>query len=211
MAKELLPLTNETWSICTSIVIAWTLARRRRAKRVTLLHLACKNGWTEIARELVARYRCDPMDQDEQGYIPLHYAVHFERMDIVRYLLSLESVQGMHSAYQDNYSYETPLHLASNNGNLEIVKYLVEVCRCSVLDADKNGSDPLLVALIPCFPARIREEATSMPMFLWSSLSGETNVTNYIFSKKLTNLDMSLMRMETLPYTLSYKNGSLTR
>ena len=64
------------------------------------------------------------------------------------YLLSLEGGQGIRSAYQDNDSYETPLHLACNNGDLEIVKHLVEVSRCCVYDTDKDGVDPFMMALM---------------------------------------------------------------
>jgi len=69
----------------------------------------------------------------------LHYAVMYQYIDLVDFLLE-------NNAPLFHYSWEcTPLHIAAENGNTEIITKLVKK-GASLTDYNKNGNTPLIVA-----------------------------------------------------------------
>ena len=55
---------------------------------VSLLHLAVQNGWIDTVIGLITKYKCDTNDKDSKGCTPLHYAVSFNHLEVVRYFIN---------------------------------------------------------------------------------------------------------------------------
>ena len=63
------------------------------------------------------------------GDSPLHIAVSFEHLEIVKYIV--ENVKPL-NLEDKNFNGDTPFMLAAIRGNLSIIIYLAEVARCNV-------------------------------------------------------------------------------
>ena len=105
----------------------------------SLLHYACRNGWYDVSRELVDKYRCDPHLKNRGGNTPLHWACKGGSIDIVRFLIVDHHCDlACHGQWD-----RTPLHCACESGKLDIVKFLVKECHCDPRVKDANGNTPL--------------------------------------------------------------------
>ena len=105
----------------------------------TPLHLACKHNCADIVKYLLATYRCDLNIKNRWGELPLHLACSTS--------LELEIVKGVSKcdANCQTESGKTPLHIACKAGALDIVKYLVQECKCRHSMALYNRSRKLPV------------------------------------------------------------------
>ena len=112
----------------------------------TLLHLASKNGWYDVVKELVEKYHCDPnykighmklaeriilkehdVGEDAFNSTALHFACMAGHLNIVKYLVQ----QGCDP--RRGFVTYTALHAACDAGHLDIVKFLVTECHCNPL------------------------------------------------------------------------------
>ena len=91
----------------------------------SLLHYACRNGWYDVSRELVYKYRCDPQLGGSflPSRTPLHYACLSGELDIVKLLVEECQCDPLNS---DDDS--TPLQLACWVGNVDVVRFLIHHC-----------------------------------------------------------------------------------
>eukprot|EP00731_Ephydatia_muelleri_P015447 Em0008g1167a len=110
------------------------------------LHYACrKNGNLAIVKYLVEKHGCDPSGKDDEGDTPLHMAAYTGSLDILMHLIEERKCSpGCPGQWGTS-----PLHHAcQENGNLAMVKYLVEKYGCDPLGKDDKGNTPLNVAAL---------------------------------------------------------------
>jgi ankyrin repeat protein len=90
---------------------------------LTPLLVACERNFDNMARELIKR-GADVNTSDKNDRTPLAIASFCGCMDVMEYLLTVETVKDLLDAKDKNGC--TPLWLASRTGNLKMVKILVD-------------------------------------------------------------------------------------
>ena len=103
------------------------------SKGMTLLHVACNDGSLSMVCYLTSNFQCDVNLSDNEGNLPLHYAVksqgrgYYSLRDMST---SLEMAQLVSKGctqvhmHAKNNSGITPLHTACSDCNMDLVKYL---------------------------------------------------------------------------------------
>ena len=102
------------------------------------LHVACFFGHIKVAKYFIAEQKCDPAkSQGYCGFGPLHYASYsqFGNKKIIEYLVT-EASCGLATPDDDG---NLPLHIASLNGRLNLVKCYIKRYKCDVASQGKNG------------------------------------------------------------------------
>ncbi|KAH1023327.1 hypothetical protein HUJ04_012553 [Dendroctonus ponderosae] len=89
----------------------------------TAAHLAAINGQNTILRELIF-YQVNVNFRDASGVTPLHYACKYNRPDTVSLLVSLGKAN-LQARNTENG--EVPLHVAANEGHIEVIKVLLSL------------------------------------------------------------------------------------
>ena len=105
----------------------------------TPLHEAVKGGRLDVMRYLISK-GCDPTLGGKSGGTALHHACQHGRIEEVKYLIADNNLAI--DSPCDN-SGASPLHVAAVNGQLDIVKLLVETFLCKLDIWDSNGQTPL--------------------------------------------------------------------
>ena len=110
----------------------------------SLLHDACEdNGNLAMVKYLVEKHGCDPSGKDDDGDTPLHLAASSGKLDISMYLIEERKCSSGCPGQRGR----SPLHYAcEGNGNLAMVKYLVEKHGCDLFIQDIYGQTPLDLA-----------------------------------------------------------------
>ena len=103
-----------------------------------LLHMASRNGWLGIIKDLINKYNCDPQEGDSNGNSCLHYAAMGNHIDVMKYLLN--SVPAIN---KDGW---TPLHTAAFYGHSKAVEYLLSTDNFDPLAKNNKGKTPLQLA-----------------------------------------------------------------
>ena len=91
----------------------------------------------------------DPLHLDEKGYSSLHRACGGGNLEIVKYLMKkILRYKSIRDIFSDSTSHKTtPTHVAALKGHINIVKYLIEECRCDPnLPGGVQGRAPLFQA-----------------------------------------------------------------
>ena len=63
--------------------------------RLPLLHLAARNGWLDIIKDIITKYRCDTNCKDSYGRTPLHYAATNDHLEVVKYFIKEQQCDPM--------------------------------------------------------------------------------------------------------------------
>ncbi|KAL6634312.1 hypothetical protein ACP70R_026983 [Stipagrostis hirtigluma subsp. patula] len=110
-----------------------------RDRGATALHVAAGPGRMSVCKYLVEELDVDVDAADESGDTPLAYAVRFDSVNTVKYLLD-------HDADPDkpDRNGSTPLHLAAGGGNRDIVKLLLS--KGANVDSFCRAGTPLHIA-----------------------------------------------------------------
>ena len=85
------------------------------------LHIACLNGYLDVAKYLIVQGKCDPNSRGYYGSTPLHYASKGGHLTIIKYLVT---ELGCDPTTPNNNG-NLPLHIASQNGHLDATKYFI--------------------------------------------------------------------------------------
>ena len=110
----------------------------------TALHLAVQQGHEEIVKVLLKAPKINVNIKARNGRIPLHSACFHGRLKIVNLLLHHDSQKNV-----ADIKGWTPLHLCSQENNLEVVKVLIRSKpRTDVNIQAQNGSAPIHLACI---------------------------------------------------------------
>ena len=111
-------------------------------RRLPMLHLAAHQGWTDIAIDLITKYKCDTNSKDSNERTPLHYAVINNHLEVVRYFINEQHCDPMTRDNDGN----TPLHIACRYGNANVVQYLLSTGKVDVLAENNNKETPVDIA-----------------------------------------------------------------
>ena len=156
-----------------------SLLQKKNNKEETPLHMAAREGLTEIVKALVDQVK--PLQDDdedlesgkklavrkmvgmrnEEGNTTLHEAVRYRRLDVVKWLIG----EDPEFEYRSNKAGETPLYMAVKRGFDEFVDEILKTCRSLAHYQGPNGLTALHQAII-CSDA----EGSSPPFFISSLL-----------------------------------------
>ena len=117
---------------------------KHNTSRLPLLHLAARNGWLEIVKHLIIKYKCDINSKSSYGRTPLHHAARNNHLEVVRYFINEQHCDPM---TRDNDG-DTPFHLACRYDRLLIVQYLISEVGCDPTCENKYNNTPLHYACI---------------------------------------------------------------
>lgn len=108
------------------------------------LHNACqKHTNIKVVKYLIENYQCDPRKKDERGDTSLNVAALSGNLDTLQYFIDTREC----SAKCPGHLGRMLLHNAcEDNGNLAVVKYLIEKHACDPSEKDKEGNTPLHVS-----------------------------------------------------------------
>lgn len=109
---------------------------------VSLLHIAAKNNWSDVASSLITNYRCNPEARNNRCSTPLHYAARYGSMETLKCLISQHRCNPM-SLTKNKW---TALHWASSMGHVNVLRYLIEECHCDPSLCDAKGHTLLHLA-----------------------------------------------------------------
>ena len=90
---------------------------------MTALHSAYKGGHVEAVSTLLFEYRCSPVDRDDHAHTPLHIACMKGHCDVIKLFSFNFDMATM--AWDENSNGDTPLEIAIDSGDIEIVKEFV--------------------------------------------------------------------------------------
>uniref|UniRef100_A0A1X7SUZ7 Uncharacterized protein n=1 Tax=Amphimedon queenslandica TaxID=400682 RepID=A0A1X7SUZ7_AMPQE len=93
----------------------------------TVLHCAVKH--IDVIKYLINDFNCDIMTPDKYGITVLHDVASKGSHDIIKYFINTHHYRGQ----------------ISQDGNIDIVKYLI--CNCDIMVTDKDASEGLLDVL----------------------------------------------------------------
>ena len=136
----------------------------------TPLHVASNNGHLGIVKVLVEDFNCNPLNKDKNGATPLSEALSAKQWSVAMHFITMghlplgvmsesnlfldacragrldfmtilfNKLKGSINASYANTDGIQPLHLASEEGNLLMVKFLVETCNCNPLSGTNSGN-----------------------------------------------------------------------
>lgn len=136
-----------------------SLLQKKNKKGETPLHMAAREGLTEIVKALVDQVKALNADLEsgikltvreivemtnEEGETALHEAVRYRRLDVVKLLIG----EGPEFEYRINKAGETPLYMAVKRGFDEFVDEILKTCRSPAHYQGPNGLTALHQAII---------------------------------------------------------------
>ena len=149
-AIRLLPLVSEPKSIHTNVCDTNIPSTCKKGylkyfdpkASIGLLHLAAWNGWLDIMKNLIGKYKFEA-EKGNYNINILHIAVLNKHINIIKYLIN---ECGCDPMCIDNDGW-TCLHYAGQCGSLNIIKYLIAECKCDPMVTNKDGITCLHIAV----------------------------------------------------------------
>ncbi|USN50942.1 MAG: ankyrin repeat domain-containing protein [Myxococcales bacterium] len=115
---------------------------KENSNSFTPLHLAANTGQIEVIEALI-KSEAEVDEQDDQGNTALHLAIVRKEKDAVIALLE----GGANPNIKENSNSFTPLHLAANTGQIEVIEALIK-SRAEVDEQDDQGNTALHLAIV---------------------------------------------------------------
>ena len=109
---------------------------------LTVLHCAVKHLHTDVAKYLIDECKCDIMVTDNYGVPVLHYVAGKGLLDVLKCMVMNINGHIMDKQYCSNGL--TVLHCAVIHMHTDVVKYLIDECKCDMA-ADNDGNTILHV------------------------------------------------------------------
>ena len=106
----------------------------------TPLHVACREGHTQIVALLLQDQRVDVNKQTNERVTPFFIACESGHLDIVKYMMQDERVDVNKQGYNNKGS---PFHISCHLGHLDIVKHMMQDERVDVNKQREGGWSPL--------------------------------------------------------------------
>ena len=112
------------------------------------MHIAAANGRLDFVKTLLASSAAVDKRRYSDGATPLITAIENGHLDIVHYLVTIDSPVGIINGAMDQYRFTDgfyPIHVACSHGHLKILDTLIEV-GADLSQLDKLGGTPLHAA-----------------------------------------------------------------
>jgi ankyrin repeat protein len=106
----------------------------------TPLHIACQSDNTEFAKLLLEIFPCDTDTENDQGEVPLHIAAS-KSLELIKLVATTENINAQRN------DGDTPLHVACQHEELDIVMHLIDSLKCSVQILNDNEDTPFHIIL----------------------------------------------------------------
>ena len=153
-------------------------------KGITLLYLACQQGHMEIIAYLITERNCDPNCTSNDGSTCLHAASRGsgDLSEVIKYLVINHNC----SLLVKNKFGNLPLHFAARNGNLDAVKFILD------MDCDPN----------------CKGELERIPLH-YASKGGHIEVVKFLVDKHHSD-PLCLDEHKNTPLHLAVKNNNLS-
>ena len=146
------------------------------------LHNQLDNNTTEdVALDLLSSLPSPSAVKDKDKFTLLHYACYNGWFRVTK-----ELIEKLYDPKAENVDGSTPLYLACRSGNLELVKYLINIYNCDPKKSNKTGLLPLHNA----------------------ALGGHTSIVNYLVEEKECSSTTRDIKGIT-PLHLACQSGSL--
>uniref|UniRef100_A0A1X7T562 Uncharacterized protein n=1 Tax=Amphimedon queenslandica TaxID=400682 RepID=A0A1X7T562_AMPQE len=110
---------------------------------LTVLHCAVKH--IDVVKYLINECNCDIMVTNTDGVAFLHYVASEGLLDVLKCMVMNINGHIMDKQYLDAYG-QTVLHYAAVKKHIDVVKYLINECKCDIMTLDKKGNTILHVA-----------------------------------------------------------------
>jgi ankyrin repeat protein len=137
----------------------------------TPLHFAALNGRLQTVKYLIEDLKCDPNSRGRNGLTPLHWANMLGHLEVTHYLIDVHHCDPALTNEVKNTQVELAVrldvsnsrgriehyshpsisgdikstlpHMAALNGNLSLIKYLIEYLKCDPNSRGEDGGTPL--------------------------------------------------------------------
>lgn len=157
-------IKHRSEAVVMKLVKFFPEAASQSTKYGTAMHLTCKNYVSKtILAKLIEIYPLALQEQDIEGSYPIHCAVRLCRpLALIKLLLDSDPVvlQRRTSYSRDS---RTPLHLACETNNVELVKYLMKRSDLMINTKDRYGMTPLHYACSSIWGAEMAEMLLDHP------------------------------------------------
>ncbi|KAH9682254.1 ANK REP REGION domain-containing protein [Citrus sinensis] len=156
--------------ISAEILQKCPLAAHEGPNGKTALHAAVCSGSRGVIELLLDRKKSLTRERDQHGWTPLHYAAYIDRLDLFGFLILEADKSAALIPNEDRKM--TALHLAAGQGNVWIVREIIECCpECCEL-VDDRGWNVLHFAMVSFDKSELKYLVDKYPM-----------VRNLIFEK----------------------------
>ena len=109
----------------------------------SVLHYASIKGQMKAVKYMIEK-GCKAFSKDTFGFTPPHLAVISNHLEIVEFFVSNLDYNPISDT---NYSGRSPIHSCCIGGDISLMKYLVEECKCDIYMRDKTGKIPFVYAV----------------------------------------------------------------
>uniref|UniRef100_A0A8C6X728 Ankyrin repeat and death domain containing 1B n=1 Tax=Naja naja TaxID=35670 RepID=A0A8C6X728_NAJNA len=184
----------------------------------TALHLAAKNGHRDVLEILLQHWE-DINELNQQNASALHVATQNGHTPLVRFLISHNidlDAQFLNNIILYIYKrHQTPLHLAADLGNVEIIETLLKA-GCDFSMVDKQGKTALAVASRSNHALVVDMIIKAERFYIWKQTTGHhrESITDDHHCNDVSNINLSFKQdhdMQTKQFRASLWNLAYNR
>ena len=181
----------------------------------TPLHIACKQGATEVIQYLVKTKHCNVGIQNRKGELPLHIICSSYPWQFQLDLIDLVSNCNVNTSTNTG---DTPLHMACYKYNAQVMLYLIQEKQCDPTIQNRLGELPLHIAcgkdpdttmlnLLSQCDVNLQKQAGDTPLHI-ACRNGSQRTVEYLVNRK--NCDTGVINnMGELPLHIACQKKEL--